>query len=97
MDCLGTIANIASIIGGGVAAVAAVNYCARVYRRVVALEAALKKKTKPNDNTLTADECAAEIGATREQVIEAAGWSRNIKTSGGQLGNGYVLEYIGRR
>jgi hypothetical protein len=87
MSWLKDLADVATIVTAIVAVIAAYHYILVVHRRMRAIERELKKKTQPNDDSLTVDQLAIAIKATEEQVIEAAGRSSKIEGWGGQTGN----------
>jgi hypothetical protein len=56
-------------------------------RRKREIEALLKGKIDPGDNTLTRRQIADELGMTEEQVIDVAARSKRIQSTSGHLGS----------
>jgi hypothetical protein len=94
MSLLHTFADIATMITAGIAAYAYGSYRRTLRRRQIDLEKILARKTAPNDDSLTLEQLAIALKATKAQVIEAASKSKNVESWSGQSGEEYRFKLV---
>lgn len=94
MNWLDVLADLATIVTATVAAYGYGSYRLNLHDRRLKIEAALKRKSAPNDDLLLVTQLAADFKLTVEQVVEAASRSNKIEGYGGSLGNERRLRYI---
>ena len=87
IDWLNAASIVVTIVTAIVALLALYTYRQTLRRRVTRLEEMLARKNRPGDDSLTIQQCAAEMGCTIEQVLEAASHSKKVESWAGQLGN----------
>ena len=83
------IAKIATDITACVAVYGYGSYRLTIHRRVRKVEGALLKKTRPDDNSLSVQQLAIALTLTEDQVIDAAGRSRLVKSCTGKSESEY--------
>jgi hypothetical protein len=94
MTWLEAIADFATIATAAIAVWAYTNYRLTLRHRTQKVEELLKRKSDPNDDTLTLEQVAAPLKLTIEQVLEAAQRSSYIEETGSVRREERRLRYI---
>jgi hypothetical protein len=91
-DVAGIIAAVVAVAGLGIWSALPRRRLLR--RRKREIEALLKRKADPGDDTLTRRQIADELGMTEEQVIDVAARSKKVQPTSGHLGSEPRYRYM---